>query len=515
MTPEQLSRTLEDFLAGSREAAVTENGQVQFDLSAAKYSISGEHNKCLLHLWSPERNIVRRILDLEIKKDVLRMSVQRLGQAHPARLEICRRHDQRTPTAKRAARAAYRHRLERLLQRRFAGFTIAGLRTSADLERSFGPVYTRGLIRRGQAAFAVLGVNAEETQVSIDAALTFGILWLDLCREQNAGKLAVEGLKMFVPAACSAVVRQRMGQLDPSAAKWSLYEFDEREDALAEIDLADCGNLETRLTRFPDEDSVRERFAGPIGEIKALMPEVAVAVLSPAEIAFRLHGLEFARARLGHAPDPLRAEMEIVFGLGAAEQILTPRNQELFERLVRSIGEARHAGGPHDHLCWRLHPERWLESLISQNVEWLDERLDSDFTYSQVPAFSACDRGMIDLLSLTREGRLAVIELKADEDIHLPLQGLDYWSRVAWHHARGAFPSYGYFPGRELSAERPLLLLVAPALRIHPATDTILRYLSSEIDWALLAINENWREDVKVVFRKRSHGKRRAAAEVA
>src|SRR5207237_1552718 len=44
--------------------------------------------------------------------------------------------------------------------------------------------------------------------------------------------------------------------------------------------------------------------------------------------------------------------------------------------------------------------------------------------------------------------------------IHLPLQGLDYWSRVAWHHARGEFHRFGYFSGKELSPEPPLLLLV-------------------------------------------------------
>jgi len=38
---------------------------------------------------------------------------------------------------------------------------------------------------------------------------------------------------------------------------------------------------------------------------------------------------------------------------------------------------------------------------------------------------------MIDVLTVTREGRLAVLELKAAEDIHLPLQGIDYWARVA------------------------------------------------------------------------------------
>jgi hypothetical protein len=48
-----------------------------------------------------------------------------------------------------------------------------------------------------------------------------------------------------------------------------------------------------------------------------------------------------------------------------------------------------------------------------------------------------------------------------------------------------------------------LLYLVAPALRVHPATDTLLRYLSSRIDVTLVGINERWREGVEVVFRKR------------
>jgi hypothetical protein len=61
------------------------------------------------------------------------------------------------------------------------------------------PIYARGLLRRGQSGFAVLGVNAQEAQSSIDAALTFGILWLDACREAQAGKMTVEGLKLFLP----------------------------------------------------------------------------------------------------------------------------------------------------------------------------------------------------------------------------------------------------------------------------------------------------------------------------
>ncbi len=93
--------------------------------------------------------------------------------------------------------------------------------------------------------------------------------------------------------------------------------------------------------------------------------------------------------------------------------------------------------------------------------------------YSQVPAFTATDRAMIDVLTCTLDGRLVILELKADEDIHLPLQGLDYWARVRWHQHRGDFPRNGYFAGRELSNAPPLLFLVAPALRIHPATDML------------------------------------------
>ena len=129
-----------------------------------------------------------------------------------------------------------------------------------------------------------------------------------------------------------------------------------------------------------------------------------------------------------------------------------------FTRLINSIGEVRHAEGPRDHPLWRIHSERWLESLVVKNVGAIDERLSIDHLYSQVPAFSASDRAMIDVLASTREGRLAVVELKADEDIHLPLQGLDYWSRVTWHHSRGEFKKFGYFPGRRIGGTSTALV---------------------------------------------------------
>src|SRR5436189_4601503 len=89
MTPDALVRTVEEFLSQAHDAVVLEDGAVAFDLAQAKYSISGENNKCLLHLWSSERNVVRRVLDVETRPETLRVTVQRMGMAKPTKLEIC------------------------------------------------------------------------------------------------------------------------------------------------------------------------------------------------------------------------------------------------------------------------------------------------------------------------------------------------------------------------------------------------------------------------------------------
>src|SRR5437667_11992019 len=86
MTPDALVRTVEEFLSQAHDAVVLQQALVAFDLAQAKYSISGERNKCLLHLWSAERNVVRRVVDLEIKNEVLRLAVQRLGRSEERRV---------------------------------------------------------------------------------------------------------------------------------------------------------------------------------------------------------------------------------------------------------------------------------------------------------------------------------------------------------------------------------------------------------------------------------------------
>ena len=151
------------------------------------------------------------------------------------------------------------------------------------------------------------------------------------------------------------------------------------------------------------------------------------------------------------------------------------------------------------------NPEAWLESQVRRHIQQIDASLAPSPVYGQIPAFAAADRAVLDLLAVDRSGRLAVIELKASEDVHLPLQALDYWMRVQWHLERGEFQTRGYFPsseiGCQLACEPPRLILVSPALDFHPSNERVLRYFSPRIPVERVGVGLEWRKELKVMYR--------------
>jgi hypothetical protein len=56
------------------------------------------------------------------------------------------------------------------------------------------------------------------------------------------------------------------------------------------------------------------------------------------------------------------------------------------------------------------------------------------------------------------------------------------------------------FSGVRLYRNRPLVWLVAPGLRFHSATDTLLKYLSPEIQLTRMGLSENWRRGTENYF---------------
>jgi hypothetical protein len=508
VSAEQLARVLEDFLMEHPRAAVLEDGRVLFEMQRARYALSSDHGRCVLQLWSEERNIVRTVTGISARKDTLRIETRRFGQSKPQVLEVVPDRDRRTPTARETTRKRYLRVLERVLARAFPDYSIGDLHSAMDLEHSFGPAYARATLVRGPKAWAVIAVNAQEMQATLDGTLTLGILWLNYCREHSGGRRVFEGLKVVLPAGTAEVTRARMEWLNSALAKWELYALDERSEELEQL-IVEEGNLETRLVHAFAPSRVKERMQDAIERVLTLLsgsirPRIEISVASTSEISFRLHGLEFARARHGLAPGSFVRQDAITFGAGANETPLTDETESMFVELMQRLGDARTPGGSARNPLYRMQPERWLESELRNSLAEVEPSVREDFVYSQVPAFSAGDRGMIDLLSITRAGRLVVLEIKADEDLHLPLQGLDYWVRVRRVHADGELRKHGYFPGMELSDQPPLLMLVAPALRIHPSNETVLRHLKPEVEWTLVALDEHWRQRLRVIFRKRS-----------
>ncbi len=258
-SPQKLTQAIEEYLADHPAAALLEDGRVLFDMRTARYAVSEQHGRCLLQLWSEERNLIRTVVGLQERAQCLRVATRRMGAAKPQTLELVPTSDRRTPTARDAARRNYQRLLERVLTRHFIGSKVDGLRSAMDLEHSFGPAYVRGRLLRGTAAEAVIGVGEAESAAMVDGVLTLGILWLDHCRQKGDGRRHFGGLKVIVPAGAWRTTAERMAWLNHGAAIFELYTLDERSEELTAVDFRDTGNLDSRLVHAFSASAAIER----------------------------------------------------------------------------------------------------------------------------------------------------------------------------------------------------------------------------------------------------------------
>lgn len=486
-----LRRALDELCVfGSPE--VRENGEWLAGLEGVHYDVSPQGDAALLHLWSTEQSLVRRVLRVtqESQNRVL-LEVSRLGYPRPAQLELVAGGAPRE--ARRVTREQFSGRLRRMLSDHFPDETVEALASAADLHRSLSGSYTRGIVRRGSEAYAVFAASPGEDAATLDGILTFGLIWLQHARDR-ARRYSVHGLRLFLPRGSSAVTAHRMAAL-ASPQEVELYEYEPLYWRVRRIARSNAGNLATWIVARREIEQI---IAGamPVAErIRRLAPESICVGVAPGtqEVTLRFRGVEFARWRLA----------AMWFGLGDRQDILTPDKWPALEALVRQLETHRHPlASDTKHRLYRAQPERWLETMVAADPSRIEARLDSRQIYAQVPAFSTGDRGIIDLLGVTRDGRLAVLELKASEDIHLVMQAVDYWLRVRFHHDQDDFRRYGYFPGIQLNGKPPLLFLVAPGFRFHSSTDIVLRFLSPDIEIARIGLAENWRRGLRVVLRQ-------------
>ena len=482
---------IRDFTAATH-VEVRENGGRGVPFSSLAWEIRGAAEKPLLHLWSENYNVTRRVLAITDKSDQrLALAVECFGRKKPECLEFVRVEFERS--GRELSREEFCARLARILAEQFPDETLESLTISPDLKHSLSGNYARGILRRGSVRWALLAVPAGESADSAENSLTFALLWLEYAR-QSSQRSNIAGLRLIVPRGAGNFIAHRFPALHPQLTI-ELYEQDPISETLEHLDPAALGNIDSRLVPYRETQLLLDQARAALEPIIALSPRnLALHPVVPArEVWLRFHGLPVARWEDG----------QIFFGGADSEQELNKSSRPRLQRWLKELEDHRHPlAGDSRHPLYRAQPERWLEAIIAKDITLIDAALDPRFVYSQVFAKSGGEHGIVDLLSVTRSARLAILELKANEHIHLALQAGAYWVRVGRHLKQGDFSRLGYFPGIELQSKPPMVYLVAPALRFHPATDVLLRYLSPELEMVRVGVAETWRRGISVVMRQ-------------
>lgn len=487
----EVQSAIRRFLEASSKPALIEAGDDPLPLCPGEFRLDRSGGAVTIQAWSETRNLVRRLRSVHHEqRGRLEIDVERFGRLAGRLTLVDLAHPSSRDATRKGARLKYRERFRRSLLRQFPGWRLAELSTEADLQHSLSPAYPRALLRKGTTALAAIG--AAEDSADPDGALTFGLIWLDYLRRRDP-KTAVQGLAIFVPDGKESTVCHRVRYLDPAAALYSVFAH-YPDGSEASVEPRDYTNFDTRV------DPCRQPLAGYSEGFAAWIQRIAQVDgverrnHPDGSVSLAVAGLEFARASGG----------QLIFGLERKHAATVEAQIAEIEALGRGLAGMRHAVADHGHPLYARHPEAWLESRVRQQIEQIDAQLLPEFLYGQVPHFAAGERGLLDVLAADRGGRLVIVEVKASEDVHLPLQALDYWMRVTWHLERGEFHGRGYFPGVELRREPPRLLLVAPALDFHPSNETVLRFFSPAVEVERVGVGLEWRKELRVMFRRSS-----------
>jgi hypothetical protein len=477
---------IEEFLSRCSNPAVVEVGDEPLPLIPGQHSWEVRHGSLFFSAWPEHRSINRRITAIEARKPgLLVCTIQRFG-GMAGRLNVLDlAHPRSVNRLVTGGRQSFSEAFRRMLNRQFPGWTVRTLSTEMSLQQSLSPKYPRAVLEQGKRRIAALACPsiADEPQF-----LSFALLWHDHVsgNEQNRSRVP---LALFLPSAAGNVTALRLKWLRVPVR---LFRYNQHGSA-GEIDAFDLGNMDSYIV---------SRYSKPPAPqlqtfLEHLRDRYGVEAVEDSEstLSLRCYGLEFAQVR----------KEEIYCGLDSSSRHV-PASLAEVESLAEAVALARNPDAPsRDHPLYRAQPENWLESSVRRYPGVIDPTLEGQPVWSQVITFAAADRDVIDLLSASRDGSLAVIELKTGEDIHLPLQALDYWMRVEWHIRTGELDQF--FRGITLQRTSPRLLLVAPAVQFHPSNEIVLSYFDARIETERVGLNLEWQQGLKVAFRLRGSEK--------
>lgn len=366
-------------------------------------------------------------------------------------------------TELRRRRMTFRRTLVPVISR-YAGKRVTRETLHSDKQHGIGGAYPRLL---AGTSHAFIAVDPDEATPVVNGILRAAIQWSAIVKRR---------VTVVIPTGRSQTIVSRLAALPRLQQAFDWLEWDGSH--LAPLAL-DCLDAETYVQPY-----IQPAVEAEVARVLAIAPNLLQPVpnIAGQAVSIRFRGLEVASV----------TEKGTTYPLG-----------EPLEPVVESLAQERRHGSRHP--LARAHEEAWLESnLIARIRDVLPVRQDA--IYPQVPSFRGEERKIIDLLTVTDDGRLVVIEIKASADPDLPFQALDYWLAVERHRKAGDFEANGYFRGVRVRNEPAVLVMVAPLLSFHRSLKRLLALLPPALPLLQVGISQTWKREIKVLRRKGALG---------
>ncbi len=329
--------------------------------------------------------------------------------------------------------------------------------------------------------------------LTIEPVFTAAMLWLErlaLRKKRPVGEVYI------ISERRQARNAQKLHALlsDRWKSKLTIFEIDRKSDPARLVQLPKRKVRELWREK-PKKLALPER-ADPgktARQIIDLAPGTIDVIFSKQGETLRFAGLPFARVRT------VMGEERAWFGTGRDRRLLNEATWADMTETIASLKVYRDPEAPNRrHEYYRAAPEAWLESILRRSIDLLDANLILSPIYNQFR--SSNDK--IDLLALRRDGRLVIIELKAQPDREMVFQAADYWRKIELQRRRGILAAADLFDGRAILDRPALIYLAAPAWSFHRDFEYFARSVAPEIELWRFELHENWRQRVKVLSRK-------------
>jgi hypothetical protein len=498
---ESARATISELFQNHVEWFLTIAGGDSQPLNQSELEIFVAHGRLLLACWTEKGTRSWKIFSWYWTGEKLVFEAsRRMGADRPVIELVPRASATAIALTVKAARRARCEALARLVCGNQTASRVERVSLSPGARRGQPGRYARILLRLKHERIAVTALVTAGRPRDADAFLAAALLWFKRTSERACAPY-IQKLRLVLESDLSRPVLRRVALLRQSLRDAiTIYEVDQHLTDLTQVDIPTREELwKRRLRRFPP--TLPSELSNAAARIKSIVPRAIDVVSARQGETLRYFGLPFARVRR------FMGSERVWFGLeGSKRRLLDEAREGEFQNLLIDLEEHRavHAADRR-HALYRNAAEAWLEALLRRDITKLDPGLimaplHAQFRTSRGGAISVRP---IDLLALRHDGRLAVIELKVSEDREHVLQGVDYWQRVEAHRRRGHISKAKLFGNRRIKNESPLIYLVAPTLRVHPAFNTLARSIATDIEIYRFDINEDWRAGVRVMRRIR------------